>query len=466
MSVQTVAALPAVPRAGLWSPQHRALSVGSLMLIAQMAFEYIAVATAMPSVAAALQGLHLYALAFGAPLAAAVVGNVAAGRWSDRQGPNQPLWGGLALFVAGLLLAGLAGSMPLLVLGRVLQGLGSGVFSVALYVVVGRAYPSELHPRVFAAFAGAWVLPSILGPSVAGLLVEWVGWRWVFLLPALLSVPSALLMLPGLKGLQAPTAPAAPAGSGGAQGIWWAVAAAGGAALLHMAGQWRGVTGSLLLMLALAGVLAAGPRLLPRGTLVLGRGLPTVVALRGLAAAAFFGAEVFVPLMMTTERSLSPAWAGSALTIGALGWSAGSWYEGRRSNDVCAKARALRHGMALMMAGIASQALLLEPGVPLAVGMAGWGLAGLGMGRVYPVLSVLTLELSPPQAQGVNSSALQLADALASAIVLALGGALLAPQTQGTAGVGPLTYLACFAAAAGVAVVGAVGASRVVPLRA
>lgn len=462
MSAPAAALLPTAPQPGLWSPPYRALSIGSLMLIAQMAFEYIAVASAMPTVAAALDGVSLYALAFGAPLAAAVVGTVAAGRWSDRQGPHQPLWSGVLLFVAGLTLAGLAGSMEVLVLGRVLQGFGSGVFSVALYVVVGRAYPSELHPRVFASFAGAWVLPSILGPSVAGALVEWVGWRWVFLLPAVLSVPSALLMLPGLRMVEA--RPGA-AGDEGRGRICWAVAAAGGAALLHLAGQWRGAAGALLLAVALAGVLVAAPRLLPAGTLRLARGLPTVVALRGVAAAAFFGAEVFVPLMMTTERGLSPAWAGSALTVGALGWSAGSWFEGRRSVDVPARARALRRGMLLMVAGIASQALLLAPGVPLAVGVAGWGLAGLGMGRVYPVLSVLTLELSPPQAQGANSSALQLADALASAAVLALGGALLAPPSQGAAQVGPMTYLACFAAAAAVAVLGAAAAQRVVVVR-
>lgn len=463
MSSLEMAAVSGPPVAGLWSRPYRMLSIGSLMLIGQMAFEYIAVASAMPTVATALDGLHLYALAFGAPLAMAVVGTVAAGRWSDRHGPDRPLWGGAALFVAGLLLAGLAGSMELLVIGRVLQGFGSGLFSVALYVVVGRAYPSELHPRVFAAFAGAWVLPSIVGPSVAGLLVEWAGWRWVFLLPALLAVPSALLMLPGLKNMRPPAQASAPADNGRWR-LLWALAAAGGAALLHVAGQRRDGTGVVLLAVALAAVLAAVPRLLPAGTLRLMRGLPTVVALRGLAAAAFFGAEVFVPLMMTTERGLSPAWAGSALTIGALGWSAGSWYEGRHNADLPAKARSLRRGMVLLMAGIAAQGLVLLPGMPLAVGVAGWGLAGLGMGMVYPVLSVLTLELSPPESHGIHSSALQLADALASAMVLALGGALLAPQ-EGAA-IGPATYLACFAAAAAVALLGAAAAARVVALRA
>jgi MFS family permease len=421
-----------------------------------MAFEYIAVATAMPTVAMALNGLQLYALAFGAPMAAAVVGTVAAGRWSDTHDPNAPLWCGLGLFLAGLLLAGLASSMSVLVLGRMLQGFGSGVFSVALYVVVARAYPSELHPRIFAAFAAAWVLPSILGPAVAGLLVELLSWRWVFLLPALLAVPCALLMLPGLKGLErTPAAGARPR-------IGWALIAAGGTVALHMTAQWHGAAAALLLLLALASVLIAAARLLPLGTLGLARGLPTVVALRGLAASAFFGAEVFVPLMMTTERGLSPAWAGSALTIGALGWSAGSWYEGRHSTDVPARARVLREGLLLMVVGIASQALLLLPEVPLAVGIVAWGVTGLGMGRTYPVLSVLTLELSPVEAQGVNSSALQLADSLASAIVLALGGALLSAPLHGNVQAGPTTYLVCFLAAAVIALLGAAGASRVV----
>jgi MFS family permease len=165
---------------------------------------------------------------------------------------------------------------------------------------------------------------------------------------------------------------------------------------------------------------------------------------------------------MTTERGLSPAWAGSALTIGALGWSAGSWYEGRYNTDVAARARVLREGLLLMVIGIASQALLLLPDVPLAVGVIGWGVTGLGMGRTYPVLSVLTLELSPVEAQGVNSSALQLADSLASAIVLALGGALLSPPLHGNVQAGPSTYFVCFIAAAVIALLGAAGASRVV----
>ena len=110
-----------------------------------------------------------------------------------------------------------------------------------------------------------------------------------------------------------------------------------------------------------------------------------------------------------------------------------------------------------MFVGIAAQPLVLIPKTPLYTSIIGWGVAGLGMGIMYPILSTLTLELSPVEAQGANSSALQLADAMAVSSVLALGGALLARQG---AAIGHETYLTCFAAAAGLAVIGMWGASR------
>ncbi len=76
-------------------------------LVALHAFEALAVAAAMPTVAEALDGLRLYALAFGGTLATSVIGMTLAGRWADRHGPARPLWHDLGCFVLGLLLAGL-----------------------------------------------------------------------------------------------------------------------------------------------------------------------------------------------------------------------------------------------------------------------------------------------------------------------------------------------------------------------
>ena len=87
--------------------------------------------------------------------------------------------------------------MELLVAGRLLQGFGGGATTVALYVVVARLYPPMLHPRVFAWFAAAWVIPSLIGPAGAGAIAQHLGWRWVFLGVALLVVPTTLVLAAG-----------------------------------------------------------------------------------------------------------------------------------------------------------------------------------------------------------------------------------------------------------------------------
>ena len=87
----------------------------------------------------------LYAMAFAAPMATGVIGMVTAGIWCDRRSPVGPLWAGVGLFLAGMLLVGFAPRMELVVLGRAVHGLGSGLLLVSLYVVIGRAYPEALQ---------------------------------------------------------------------------------------------------------------------------------------------------------------------------------------------------------------------------------------------------------------------------------------------------------------------------------
>src|SRR3954469_5424228 len=110
----------------LFSPAYAATTAGMFALCAFVAFEATAITTVMPTVAARLDGVGLYALSFAAPLASGVVGMVAAGGWSDRRGPAAPLAAALVLFSLGLVVCGSAPTMEVLVAGRVLQGVGGG----------------------------------------------------------------------------------------------------------------------------------------------------------------------------------------------------------------------------------------------------------------------------------------------------------------------------------------------------
>lgn len=432
-------------RVGPMSPQYRAVTIGMVALVALSAFESLAVATAMPTVVAALGGIGLYAMAFAGPLASGVVGMVAAGGWADRRGPARPLYAGVALFVAGLAIAGTATGMGILVAGRIVHGLGSGMLTVALYVVIARVFPDALRARVFAAFAAAWVLPSILGPAIAGLISEHLGWRWVFLSVPVLVLPAVLILRPALARTSEPddAPPRRAAGSpSDRRRLLWALGAGIGVLALHLGGQQTGVRAVLTAAGGLALLAGTVPRLLPPGTLRARRGLPAVIHVRGLLGAAFFGAEIYLPLLLTTQRGLSPAQAGLALTAAAITWSMGSWLRGRR-DGVWDDRTVLRVGGASIAGGIAFAALAIWPQFPVAAGLVGWGAAGLGMGLTGPTLSLLTLRLSVPAEQGANSSALQVNDSLAAALVLAVSGPVFAALVL--AGTTAAAYLACFA---------------------
>jgi len=163
-------------------PAYRLLTVALLALVTIIAFEAMAISTAMPSVAKDLDAVRSYGLAFSVLLTAEMLGIVLAGVWSDRRGPLPPLYAGQMLMAAGSALAGLAPTFTILLAGRLVAGLGSGLIVVALYVVIGRAYPEALRPKVFSWVSAAWVLPSLIGPPVAGWLASTWSWRWVFLI--------------------------------------------------------------------------------------------------------------------------------------------------------------------------------------------------------------------------------------------------------------------------------------------
>src|SRR3954470_11198486 len=185
----------------LLAPHYRLATIGMVSLVFLSAFEALAVTTIMPSVSADLDGRAWFSAAFSATLAASVVVRVPGGLRSPRIGPRLPLLASVAVFAGGLLLAGLAPGIEVFVAARFLQGLGAGAMTVALYVVVARIYAPIDHPAIFGAFAAAWVVPSMVGPSVAGLVAEAVGWRWVFLGVVALAVAGTAMLLPGLRAL-------------------------------------------------------------------------------------------------------------------------------------------------------------------------------------------------------------------------------------------------------------------------
>ncbi|WP_406216611.1 MFS transporter [Streptomyces canus] len=448
---------------GVLGRSYRALSIGIVSVVLLIAFEATAVGTAMPVAARELDGVALYAFAFSGYFTTSLFGMVLAGQWADRRGPLGALAAGIAGFGAGLLLSGTAGAMWQFILGRAVQGFGGGLVIVALYVVVGRAYPERLRPAIMAAFAAGWVVPSIVGPLAAGAVTEHLGWRWVFVgIPVLVVFPLVLALPQIRRRASGPVDDDTGQAAFDRRRIRLALGISLGAGLLQYAAQdlrplslLPGLAGAALLVPAVLG-------LLPRGTYRAERGLPSVVLLRGVAAGSFVAAESFVPLMLVTQRGLSPTLAGFSLAAGGGTWALGSWVQSRARVEPY-RERLMTGGMVLVAAAIAAAPSVLIHSVPVWTVAVAWGFGCFGMGLVISSTSVLLLHLSAPEEAGTNSASLQISDGLSNAVLLAAGGAAFVALGGGTvshtateaSGSHPAAFAVVFLPMAGVALVGA-----------
>jgi MFS family permease len=423
-----MSALPGIEatpvRSDLFGPHNRATTVGMLLLISMVAFEAMGVGTAMPALVADLGVLSLYAWPFVAFMAAGVFGTVLGGRWCDLTGPRIPLVAAPVLFGAGLLVAGTAGGMPQLLVGRVLQGLGAGILTVAIYVLIAVVYPERTRPAIFGLLSAAWVLPSLIGPPVAGAVTEQLSWHWVFLglVPVvLLAVGLVIPALRRLGGQPDSGRNTMPRRRGLVYAALYAAVAVCG---LSWASQRPSVPAAVVAGVALVLLVPSIRRLLPAGVLRAHRGVPTVVAARGLLAGVFFSANSYLPLILTNTHHWTLAAAGTPLVVGSLGWSAASGWQSRHPD--LPRQQLLRAGFGLLTAGTVGL-LLVAPawGTPwLALPL--WGIAGMGMGLGFPSVAFLILQQSAAGELGFHSSAAQMSDQLCTAILIGLGGALLA----------------------------------------
>jgi len=218
-------------------------------------------------------------------------------------------------------------------------------------------------------------------------------------------------------------------------------------------------TGLLALALVPIGIgvlLPAFRRLTPPGTLRAAPGLPAAVLVRGMATFAFFGVDAFVPLALTDVRGTSTTFAGLAITSATLTWTIGAWVQERTIARVGARTL-VRTGQACLVVGTAIFALVLIDGFPLAIGILGWGIGGLGIGLTYSPLSVTVLAEATPGREGEATAALQLTDVLGVAFGTGLAGAIVAAGDALDAELAPaigLAYLVCGLMALAVVVVG------------
>ncbi len=425
----------------LVSPSRRGLTIGLLLCVTAVAFEGMAVVTAMPAAAADLGDLPLYAWAFTAMMIPQMFAIVVAGRLCDRIGATRPLLVGLAVFAVGVVVAALAPTMAVLLVGRAIQGLGGGALNLALMVLTAVAYDPVERARIMTWYSACWMLPSFVGPAVAAWLSVTFSWHWVFWSVLPLVGVGLAFMAPTLARLSARDAAAPAAGdptdppvrhTPPAVPTYAALAVAAGLALLQWAGQRLEPMSVVWALAALALLVIWFPQLMPQGFTPIAPGLSATIMVRGLMAGSFFGMQTFLPLMLT-GRGVSLMAAGAVITAGSLGWMSGSWLQARawlrlsRDQIILAGACSLAAGVALIAAsGWLGAADLVLPAV-------GSVFAGLGMGLQSASTSLVAMQLSSESDIGRNTSSLQVGEASGNAVFAGVAGTIFAAlNTQAT----------------------------------
>ncbi len=151
-----------------------------MLCTALVAIDATILAAAVPAIVSDLGGFSQFPWLFSIYLLAQAVSVPIYGKVADSLGRKPVMLLGIALFLAGSVLCGVAWTMPLLIASRVIQGMGAGSVLPMSITIIGDIYSVEERARVQGFIASVWGIASIVGPTLGGLFSEYLSWRWIF----------------------------------------------------------------------------------------------------------------------------------------------------------------------------------------------------------------------------------------------------------------------------------------------
>ena len=343
------------------------------------------------------------------------------GRFSTRQ----LFLGGMTLFTLGSLCAALAPSFPILLLGRVLQAVGTGSVMPMVFTVILLIFPREKRGTAMGIISLVIGFAPAVGPSLAGLLIDSVGWRALFIIVTALS---ALIVIVGLIVLKnygdfkrvtfAPLSVALT--TVGLVCLLYGLSTFSSSSNLALTGALI-VVGAVLMVVYVRRQLKLETPMLQVGILRTRRYAITVIVIV-IVQAALMGTGVIIPLYIQSVLGNSATVSGVAMLPGAVLGAIMSFFAGRLFDRYGVRRMVIPGGIVMLLGAAGMSLLGIDANIVIVA--AAYTVLVVGLQAIMTPLNtwgVNSLDNSVIQhAQGVSNTLNQIAGAFGTALLVSL----------------------------------------------
>ena len=353
-------------------------------------------ATTLPGAVEDIGGLRLISWAFALYLMGSIVAATSISVWVAGHGLRRTMMVATLVYTLGCVICAAAPSMPVLLVGRTVQGLGGGALVALVYIAQDRFFPNRLVPRIVACLSVVWTASALCGPLIGGAFATAGLWRfafWAFALQGLLLAVAVRPLMARARARARADAELPPRRIP----VVRLILVAGAILAISFSGVVMSTTAAVVLVLAGCGCLwlfvardsaAGAARLLPEHATDLDHPVGCGIAMTFVLSLSMMSFIVYGPILLIRLYELTPLEAGLVVVTESLGWGAGALFLSGLAPSQ--EGRLIRIGSVLATAGLAAQAWFMPWGpLWLIVAAAFFGTAGFGMMWGYIIKRVI-----------------------------------------------------------------------------